>query len=116
MNSVRTIVLVVVVGGLIAGGIAAYPQIRSYFVEQSMRTPSAPHAIKLTWNLSRSATSYNIYRSSSGNGAYQKLGVTTAPPFFDFPVSGPAIYFYAVTAVSDKGESQYSVPIAASLP
>lgn len=115
MKTLR-IAFIVVVAGMIAGGIAAYPQLRSYLVEQSMATPGTPHSAKLSWTLSQSATSYNIYRSSRGEGSYRKIGMATMPPFFDFPVSGPAIYFYAVTAVNDKGESQYSIPMAASLP
>ncbi len=83
---------------------------------QQVTPPSAPTnltatagntTITLHWTASPGATSYNIYRSLSGNGegtTPYKTGVT-GTSFMDTGLADGTTYFYKVTAVNSAGES-----------
>lgn len=65
-------------------------------------------SIVVRWNQVKDAKKYRIYRSSSANGYYSRIGETTYSAYTDSnaPTSGSA--YYKVTAVNDAGESSYS--------
>jgi chitinase len=66
-------------------------------------------SIKLNWNASPGATSYNVKRSTVSGGPYTtiKTGVTTATYANTGLTSGKA-YYYVVSAVNVAGESPNS--------
>lgn len=77
--------------------------------------------VTLSWNASTSpgVTGYNIYRKTSPTGSYTKINSSLDPDtsYNDATVVGPAVYFYATTAVSSKGkESGYSNHVKVVVP
>jgi fibronectin type 3 domain-containing protein len=78
--------------------------------------PAQPRTVVLTWQASPKATSYNVYRASRPNYAYEKLGSSTTPTYTDSPVPGRGTVFYTVSAVNKDGESERSQRIVVSIP
>ena len=65
--------------------------------------------IKLTWNALNGAETYYIYRSTSENGTYSKIGSTASTSYTDKTAKAGTKYFYKVKSVNENGEtSQYS--------
>ena len=63
--------------------------------------------VNLSWNMVSAADSYNIYRSSSENGSYSKIGRSQSNSYTDNnPYDGDN--YYKVTAVNSSGESSKS--------
>ena len=63
--------------------------------------------VELSWNYDSNATKWNVYRSSSANGSYSKIGSNQSMSYWDEnPRSGSN--FYKVTAVNSAGESAKS--------
>lgn len=88
----------------------------------SQQKPSAPTGVSVSnegnayipdvrvrWNPVSNATSYYIYKSSSANGSYSKIGENTYTSFYDSnpPTNGASAY-YKVKAVNSAGESAFS--------
>lgn len=67
--------------------------------------------VRIRCNTVNNATSYYIYKSSSANGSYSKIGETTFPQYGfadpNPPTNGKTAY-YKVKAVNSAGESPYS--------
>ncbi len=65
--------------------------------------------IKLAWNASSGATSYNVKRSTTSGGPYTtvKTGVTSAT-YTDSKLTSGRVYYYVVSAVNAGGESPNS--------
>ena len=63
----------------------------------------------IRWNTVTGATKYYIYKSSSANGSYSKIGENTYTLYSDSnaPTNGNSAY-YKVTAVNSAGESTLS--------
>jgi hypothetical protein len=78
------------------------------------------HSVSLSWNASTNVAGYNIYRSTSPNGAYAKvnsaLDANTA--YSDSAVVAGQTYYYEATAVNSAGQESVrsSPPAAASIP
>ena len=84
--------------------------------------PDAPTGLKATfengsvtlaWNEPTSdggnpISYYRVYRTSVKGGVYIKLATTENTTFVDMNVEVGMTYYYAVTAVNDAGESDYS--------
>jgi hypothetical protein len=70
------------------------------------------HTVRLQWNPAPTKVKgYNVYRSSTPGGPYQKINpqVNSNPSFVDGSVQGGETYYYVSTAVSPDGkESKYS--------
>jgi fibronectin type 3 domain-containing protein len=64
-------------------------------------------SITLSWNSSATADSYNIYRSTTKDGAAGKLAAITGTSYTD-NVPGGTSYYYTVTGVNSSGESPKS--------
>jgi fibronectin type 3 domain-containing protein len=79
--------------------------------------------VGINWSASRLATSYNVYRSASLNGAYTMIstpGSVTGTSYIDATASGSAPYFYKLSASNELGEGPLStaasaVPLTAKL-
>jgi fibronectin type 3 domain-containing protein len=98
------------------GGLSADQRILSWIFISRPAAPTGLTAVAgngqtaLTWNSSTSATSYNIYRSTTpaGEGATPiQAGVTTTS-FTDTGLANGTAYYYQVTAVNFLGESARS--------
>ena len=69
--------------------------------------------ISLSWNASANATSYKVYRWSSGT-ATNFIGSSTTTNYTDsIGLSDGTTYFYAVTGVNSSGESAASGTVSA---
>lgn len=67
--------------------------------------------INVKWIPILNVENYNIYRSSTPNGEYTKIGTSTIPEFTDHTAPTGTSY-YKVTAVNSEGES--NLPIVAA--
>jgi fibronectin type 3 domain-containing protein len=86
-------------------------------------TPPTPHSVTLTWKAPNlpakvSLVGYNIYRWTTKDSRYLKIATQVpGPPYEDRQVVSGETYFYAVTAVDQKGrESRLSENIQATIP
>ena len=72
--------------------------------------------VTLSWTAVATASSYNVYRSTTTNGQAAPPLATNlnAPAFVDSPVTNGVTYFYKVTAVNAFGESERSTEASAS--
>lgn len=79
---------------------------------------SIPHSVILAWSPSSTSgvTSYNVYRSTTSGGPYQKLGPSSGTSFQDGTVISGTKYFYVVTAVLNGVESVNSNEASAQVP
>jgi hypothetical protein len=80
-----------------------------------------PHTVALSWTASTTPNaSYNIYRSTTSNGTYTKIGSVGMGvlSYIDSTALAGETYFYVATAVdSSNNESAYSAPpVQATLP
>jgi hypothetical protein len=82
-------------------------------------TGTAPY-VTLSWNASTSeVTGYNVYRSTSRTGRYNKINASLDPDttYRDATIVGGSTYFYATTAVNSSGqESGYSNRVEVVVP
>jgi hypothetical protein len=73
--------------------------------------------VKLTWNSSIAATSYNLKRSTSSVGPFTNIVTTTvATNYMDNTVALGSTYYYVVSAADSFGESTNSSRAIATLP
>jgi fibronectin type 3 domain-containing protein len=74
----------------------------------------SPHTVTLNWTASTTPNvSYNIYRSGTSNGTYNKIGSVGVGvlTYTDTTALAGETYFYVATAVdSSNNESAYSSP------
>ena len=87
------------------------------------KPPPIPHSVTLTWKAPNppanvSLVGYNIYRWTARDGRRLKIATQVpGPPYEDRQVVSAETYFYAVTAVDQKGrESRLSENIQATIP
>jgi alpha-galactosidase len=71
--------------------------------------------ITLSWNPARSATSYNVKRSTTSGGPYTNIAGVSVPSYTDSSVVPATTYYYVVSAVDDIGESSNSTPAAVTV-
>lgn len=78
---------------------------------------AADHYVSLTWNASRGATHYNVYRSEISGGFYGLIGSTEKLNFTDLNVDPGTTFYYVCTAVDSAGrESDFSNEARATIP
>jgi hypothetical protein len=73
----------------------------------------------ITWNPISGATSYTVYRSSTGTGGtYTQVGTTFGEYATFYPDTGTSsgTYWYKVSAVNGHGEGPQSAPVEVSVP
>ncbi len=64
-----------------------------------------PGRIKLTWNASSGATSYNIKRATTSGGPYTTVATSTGTTYTNTGLTSGTTYHYVVSAVNTSGES-----------
>jgi len=93
--------------------------------EQALQHPAVAdsaglmlHYVQLNWTATPSVAGYNIYRSISQTGPFQKINTILDPAttFIDLGVTAGNTYHYAVTAVSGTLESPRSALVVATVP
>jgi hypothetical protein len=83
-------------------------------------TASSQYSVSLSWNASSDVVGYNVYRSTSSNGAFAKInsGLDASTTYTDSTVAADQTYYYEATSVNSAGqESALSTPpVEASIP
>lgn len=64
--------------------------------------------VRITWSSVSGATGYYVYRSTSANGTYSKIGTTSNSYLSDSNVKVGNTYYYKVKAYNSVGTSDYS--------
>ncbi len=78
-------------------------------------TALSGHKVKLTWAKVDGAKSYEVYRATSKNGTYTKVGTTTSASYTNNSLKAGSTYYYKVKAVCRKtsyGNSAYSTIVS----
>ncbi|MFJ5717834.1 penicillin binding protein PBP4B [Neobacillus sp. NPDC093127] len=72
--------------------------------------------VDLSWNTVSGADSYNVYRSTTSDGAFQKINIEplATNSFTDTGLHPGSEYYYKVTALNSVGESAQSEPVHAA--
>jgi Abnormal spindle-like microcephaly-assoc'd, ASPM-SPD-2-Hydin len=76
-------------------------------------TTQPQYSVNLFWNSSSGVEGYNVYRSTTPNGAYSKVNsaLDSSTAYTDGTVASGQTYYYAATSVSSSGmESSRSTP------
>ncbi|MBR3984965.1 MAG: hypothetical protein IKJ92_08465 [Bacteroidaceae bacterium] len=89
--------------------------------DNSGQKPSAPTSVyaenygsatvpdvRISWDAVSGATGYHVYRSTSANGSYSKLGSTSYTFYSDYSCKVGNVYYYKVKAYNNAGESAFS--------
>jgi hypothetical protein len=89
--------------------------------KSSIRKPSTPHSIDLTWSPSSSdgIVGYNVYRSSVSGGPYNPItsNPIASSVYIDHTVGPAQTFYYVVTALATGGqESGFSDEVAVATP
>lgn len=79
-------------------------------------TGNTIHTVSVSWNASTSSgvTGYNVYRGTVSGGPYSKVASVSGVSYSEM-LSGPATYYYVITAVSSSEESLFSSQATAVL-
>lgn len=64
--------------------------------------------IKFTWDSVKGAKEYYVYRKTSKNGSWTRLGSTQSTSYTDKNVKSGTTYYYTAKAVSGKSVSSYN--------
>lgn len=64
--------------------------------------------IKFTWGAVKGAKEYYVYRKTSKNGSWTKIGSTQSTSYTDKNVKSGSTYYYTAKAVSGKSVSSYN--------
>ncbi len=83
-------------------------------------TPYRPTQINLAWNVVSGATSYDIYRGTSTDGLFPRVGseptvssgLTTS--YSDTGLTASTTYYYKISALNGSGESAASAAVQAT--
>jgi hypothetical protein len=90
---------------------------------QQGSAPSAPtgvaavagnQLVKLTWNASSGATSYNVKRGTASGGPYTQAANVTTTNDTDASLTNGTTYYYVLSAVNSSGESANSSEVSAT--
>ena len=78
------------------------------------------YSVNLRWNASPGAMGYNLYRSTTSNGAYTKINSTVDAntAYTDSAVAAGQVYYYQATSVSSTGQESVrsTPPLEVSIP
>ncbi|HEY9172017.1 MAG TPA: fibronectin type III domain-containing protein [Verrucomicrobiae bacterium] len=96
---------------------SATPQVAAPAAPTGLMTTAVDARVKLAWNASTGATSYNVKRATSANGPFTTIvaGITK-PSYNDTPPPGASTYYYVVSAVNAGGESPNSPAVSVTMP
>jgi fibronectin type 3 domain-containing protein len=79
-------------------------------------SPQGSDSIRISWNAVPEATGYKIYRSSSASGSYTLLNSSPGTSYTDTGLSPLTTYYYKISTVHSKGESEQSNSVSAATP
>ncbi len=78
------------------------------------------YSVNLFWNSSPDVAGYNVYRSTTANGAYSRINPALDPntAYTDGTVVSGQTYYYAATSVTSSGEESAlsTPPVKAAVP
>lgn len=72
--------------------------------------------LQLSWEESSNAASYQVYRSTSEDGGYQKVGEVTKNSFSDISVEEGVTYYYKIRAISPEGKKTSYSSVHSGMP
>ena len=72
-------------------------------VTASVEGPNAYLYVLISWNYDWSVDHWDVYRSTSANGSYSKIGSNVSNSYADENVNYSTTYYYKVKAVSSSG-------------
>lgn len=72
-----------------------------------VRATEYSNGIKVTWKKSRNAKNYNVYRSTSKNGTYKKIGSTSKLVYYDTSAKPSKTYYYKIKACNPKYKTSF---------
>ena len=117
LTSTATVKAIAYKAGMNNSNVAA-----SVFTVQPLGTPSgliksssADTSVTLAWNAVTGATGYNLYRSASSEGPYEKLAASpiAVTRYTDTGLTPDTTYYYKVSAINAAEESPMSAALAA---
>lgn len=73
----------------------------------------SPYVIQLSWPIVANTSSYNIYRSNSSSGPFNKIAGPLDTVYNDSGLSENTTYYYEVSAENSGGESEHSDVVSA---
>ena len=86
-------------------------------VTASVEGPIQYPWVYISWNYDYSVDHWDIYRSTSQNGSYSKIGSNITFSYGDENVRNGATYYYKVKAISSSGKaSEFSSAVKADIP
>ncbi|MED5020414.1 alpha-amylase family glycosyl hydrolase [Paenibacillus chibensis] len=75
---------------------------------KNVQAQAGNQTVTLTWDAVPDANGYHVYRAPIEGGTLEQIGVATDTIWNDTKVQNGTKYFYAVTAVTNQGESSLS--------
>lgn len=81
-----------------AGG---YTMRKSSIEELELNTGTS---VRIAWSRVSNATAYNVYRSTSSSGPFQKVKTVTETSTINYNVAAGQVYYYKVQPVIDKND------------
>lgn len=80
-----------------------------------VKSATTGSSVTLYWNAATGATGYNVYRSLSSGGTYEKITAVpiTAARFTDTGLTENTAYYYKISSVNQYEESPLSAPLEA---
>lgn len=77
-------------------------------------TPISASQINLSWDPVNNATAYNVFKSTSFSGNYEKIATVTSTNYSDNYLSTASTYYYKVQAVFNTGTGPFSDVVVAT--
>jgi hypothetical protein len=71
-------------------------------------------SITVSWDIVSGASSYEIYRSTSENGAYSFAGESTSTSYTDTELLKSTTYYYKIVSIDNNGPGMHSSPAHAT--
>lgn len=76
--------------------------------------PVTTSSAKITWSSGTNVTGYIVYRSSTANGTYTKVGTTLSTTYTDKGLTKGKTYYYKVRAYVTSGSASYQSAMSAA--
>lgn len=79
---------------------------------------SSYNSVKLSWTAASGVSGYEIYRSTSSNGTFSKIGSTTSTSYTHSPLNTGTTYYYKVRSYKTGTKTTYSnfTPVVSAKP